>query len=113
MSDDKVKEFIDKVNRGEIPMDSAELRTERTDEGGISSTFKVKCGPCNDNNHRECKGDLVCNCTHPYHKQQQSPQTGEQAHLVDAEKRGEPIITTATTTMTAADFYLTSKFSRM
>jgi hypothetical protein len=55
----------------------------------------------------------VCNCTHPYHKQQQSPQTGEQAHLVDAEKRGEPIITTATTTMTAADFYLTSKFSRM
>ncbi len=78
MSDDKVREIVDKVKRGEIPLDSAESGTEETDEGGIRKTVGGLCGPCSIDNHSECKGALVCSCAHPSHEQQ--PQPGGQAH---------------------------------
>jgi hypothetical protein len=69
-SDDKAREFIDKINRGEIGLDSVAVDTRQTDEGGISSTTKRKCGPCNVGKHGECQGRGVCDCDHPTHHQQ-------------------------------------------
>jgi hypothetical protein len=72
MSDDKAREYIDKVNSGEIPMGSTEVRTERTDEGRVTSTTRGKCGPCNVGKHGDCQGKGVCDCDHPVHNQGQT-----------------------------------------
>jgi hypothetical protein len=74
MSEDKIRDIIDRVNRGEIGLASVEVTTSRIDGGRISSTMKKKCGPCNIGNHGECEGDLVCDCDHTSHHQRQSRQ---------------------------------------
>lgn len=70
MSDDKIKDVTGKVNRGEIGLGSTEVTTSRTDDGGISSTTRRKCGPCNDGRHGDCEGDHMCDCDHPVHQGQ-------------------------------------------
>ena len=70
-SDDKAREYIDKVNSGEIVLDSVAVKTEQTDEGGITSTTEKKCGPCNVGKHGDCQGRGVCDCDHPTHHYQE------------------------------------------
>jgi hypothetical protein len=65
-SDEKVRRFIDAVNRGEIPFSAIEVDTRRSDEGGISSTTRRRCGPCNGGNHGECESEHVCDCDMHY-----------------------------------------------
>ncbi len=70
MSDDRIREVMDKVNRGEISLGSTEVRTERTDEGGISSITRRICGPCDAGNHGQCEGEHVCDCDDSSHQGQ-------------------------------------------
>jgi hypothetical protein len=72
MSEDKIREVIDAINRGEIPLSSIEVDTRRSDEGGISSTMRSRCGPCNIGNHSKCEGDYMCDCDRPSHQQRQT-----------------------------------------
>jgi hypothetical protein len=75
MSEDKIQEVLDKIKRGEIGPDMIEVGTGVTDEGGISSTVRRICGPCNIKKHDECIGAPMCNCNHPSHHQHQHSQT--------------------------------------
>jgi hypothetical protein len=68
MTADKIREAFDKVKSGDIGLASSEVATTRGDEGGISSTTRRKCGPCNDGNHGQCEGEHVCDCDHPSHQ---------------------------------------------
>ena len=65
-----IREAMDKVKSGEIQLGTAEVETTGTDEGGISSTTRRKCGPCNDGRHGDCEGNHVCDCDHPSHQGQ-------------------------------------------
>jgi len=67
MSGDKIREVIEKVKSGDIGLASSEVATNKTDEGGISSTTKGRCGPCNVGKHGDCQGKGVCDCDHPSH----------------------------------------------
>ena len=68
MSEDRMRDVMDKVKSGEIPLGSTEVETTGIDEGGISSTTRRKCGPCNDGRHGDCEGNHVCDCDHPSHQ---------------------------------------------
>ncbi len=70
MSGDKIREVIEKVKSGDIGLASSEVATNKTDEGGISSTTKRKCSPCNAGNHGQCEGEHVCDCDDPAHQGQ-------------------------------------------
>lgn len=73
MTADKIREAIDKVKSGDIGLASSEVATTRADdEGGISSTTRRKCGPCNDERHDDCAGRDMCDCDHPSHHQGQA-----------------------------------------
>jgi hypothetical protein len=67
---DKIREVMDKVNRGEIGLGSTEVETTRSDEGGVSSTTRRRCGHCNIGDHGNCEGEHVCDCDHPSHQRQ-------------------------------------------
>jgi hypothetical protein len=70
MSEEKIREVIDKINRGEIPLGSAEVETKMTDEGRVSSTTRRRCGPCTIGNHSECEGSHMCDCDHTFHQRE-------------------------------------------
>jgi len=66
-TEDKIREMVDKVKRGEEGFDAAAFGTFRTDEGGIGNTEWKRCAPCNINKHDECKGENFCDCDHSSH----------------------------------------------
>ena len=70
MSEDKIRDILDKVNSGEIGLGSTEVETTRTDEGRISSTTRRRCGPCNIGKHGQCEGAHVCDCDDASHQGQ-------------------------------------------
>jgi hypothetical protein len=70
-TDDKAREVIDKVNRGETGLGSSTFTTEETGQGVVRQTTKGKCGPCNVGKHGECQGRGVCDCDHPSHRYQE------------------------------------------
>lgn len=76
-TEDKLRGMVDKVSE-EMGLASSEVATTRTDadEGGVSSTMRRRCGPCNIGNHEGCEGEHVCDCDHPSHQ----PRGQAQAH---------------------------------
>ena len=72
MSEDQIREAIDKVKSGDIGLASSEVATTGADdEGGITSTTtRRRCGPCNTGNHGRCEGEHVCDCDDASHQGQ-------------------------------------------
>jgi hypothetical protein len=67
MADEEAQRIIDAERRGEIPLGSIEAETRRSDEGGISSTVRSRCGPCERERHNECEV-VMCDCNDPFHQ---------------------------------------------